>query len=208
MSLTSDSGSLSASYSDIRSRKVLIKQDVWCVWGHVLSLSLSSFASSSSFPTPWSSPSSFSCSSFSFSASLSHLCLSLSPSLPSSTSKELLMFSWSVVSDSLWPHGLQHARLPCPSPSPRVCSNSYPLSWWCHPTIQGITQSSATEDLALGSAAAESRGVEPGQWSQEALRWGEAPQGNSVPWLLPSPRLGYLSLCSCSLEVALGCWMN
>ena len=39
------------------------------------------------------------------------------------------------MSDSLPPHGLQHARLPCPSPSPRVCSNSCPLSWWCHPTI-------------------------------------------------------------------------
>ena len=33
------------------------------------------------------------------------------------------------------PHGLQHTRLPCPSPSPGVCSNSWPLSWWCHPTI-------------------------------------------------------------------------
>ena len=32
-------------------------------------------------------------------------------------------------------HGLQHARLPCPSLSPGVCSNSFPLSWWCHPTI-------------------------------------------------------------------------
>ena len=41
----------------------------------------------------------------------------------------------SVVSDSLRPHGLQHARLPCPSLSPRVCSNSRPLSQWCHPTI-------------------------------------------------------------------------
>ena len=47
----------------------------------------------------------------------------------------LLLFSRSVVSNSLWPHGLQHARLPCPSLSPRVCSNSHPLSWWCHPTI-------------------------------------------------------------------------
>ena len=36
---------------------------------------------------------------------------------------------------SLWPHGLQHDRLPCPSPSLRVCSNSCPLSWWFHPTI-------------------------------------------------------------------------
>ena len=47
----------------------------------------------------------------------------------------LILFNLSVMSDSLWPHGLQHARLPCPSPSPRVCTNSYPLSWWCHPTI-------------------------------------------------------------------------
>ena len=47
----------------------------------------------------------------------------------------LLLFSCSVVSDSLRPHGLQHARLPCPSPSPGACSNSCPLSQWCHPKI-------------------------------------------------------------------------
>ena len=46
-----------------------------------------------------------------------------------------LLFSCSIVSDSLRPHGLQHARLPCPSLSPGVYSNSYPLSWRCHPTI-------------------------------------------------------------------------
>ena len=46
-----------------------------------------------------------------------------------------VQFSCSVVSDSLRPHELQHARLPCPSPSPRACSNSYPSSRWCHPTI-------------------------------------------------------------------------
>ena len=39
------------------------------------------------------------------------------------------------MSDSLRPHGLQHARPPCPSPTPGVYSNSCPLSWWCHPTI-------------------------------------------------------------------------
>ena len=44
-------------------------------------------------------------------------------------------FSRSVVSDSLQPHGLQHARLPCPSSTPRAYSNSCPWSWWCHPTI-------------------------------------------------------------------------
>ena len=47
----------------------------------------------------------------------------------------LLLFSPSVMSASLRPHGLQHIRPPCPSPSPRACSNSCPLSWWCHPTI-------------------------------------------------------------------------
>ena len=46
-----------------------------------------------------------------------------------------LQFSFSVVSDSLWPHGLQCARLPCPSLAPGACSNSCPLSQWCHPTI-------------------------------------------------------------------------
>ena len=44
-------------------------------------------------------------------------------------------FSCPVVSNSLRPHGLQHARLPCPSPAPRDCSNSCPLSRWCYPTI-------------------------------------------------------------------------
>ena len=43
--------------------------------------------------------------------------------------------SHSVLSDSLWPHGLQHTRLPCPSPTPGACSNLCPLSWWCHPVI-------------------------------------------------------------------------
>ena len=46
-----------------------------------------------------------------------------------------VQFSRSVVSYSLWPHGLQHARLSWPSPSPGVCWNSRPMSWWCHPTV-------------------------------------------------------------------------
>ena len=52
-------------------------------------------------------------------------CVSLSVSV---------QFSHSVVSDSLWPHGLQHARPACPSPTPRACSNSCPLSRWCLPS--------------------------------------------------------------------------
>ena len=46
-----------------------------------------------------------------------------------------VQLSHSVVSDSLWPHELQHARPPCPSPTPGVYPNPSPLSWWCHPTI-------------------------------------------------------------------------
>ena len=47
----------------------------------------------------------------------------------------MVQFSRLVVSDSLQPHELQHARPPCPSPTPRVHSNSCPSSWWCHPAI-------------------------------------------------------------------------
>ena len=54
------------------------------------------------------------------------------------TTVQILLFSHSVTYDSLWPHGLQHTRLPCPSPSPGVFSNSCPLNHWCHPTISSF----------------------------------------------------------------------
>ena len=50
----------------------------------------------------------------------------------------MYMYNWITLlfmSESLWPHGLQHARLPCPSPTSRVYSHSSPSSQWCHPTI-------------------------------------------------------------------------
>ena len=50
-------------------------------------------------------------------------------------SSSSVQFNRLVVSDSLRPCGLQHARPPCPSPTPRAYSNSCPLSQWCHPTI-------------------------------------------------------------------------
>ena len=65
----------------------------------------------------------------------------LKPTVTSSTPpmsdsyKTFLFFSCQVMSDCLQPHGLQPARLPCPSPAPGVCSNSCPLSWWYHLTI-------------------------------------------------------------------------
>ena len=54
----------------------------------------------------------------------------------------LLLFSHSIVSSSLQPHRLQHARLPCSSPSPIGFSTSCPLSWWCSPTIISSVTSS------------------------------------------------------------------
>ena len=69
----------------------------------------------------------------------------------SSTVSSSVQFSPSVVSNSLWPHGLQHARPPCPSPTPRVYSNSCPLSRWCHPAISSpvipFSRSSVSRNL-------------------------------------------------------------
>ena len=53
-----------------------------------------------------------------------------------------VQFSRSVVSDFLWPHGLQHARLSGPLPTPRASLNSCPLSWWCRPTISSFVDPS------------------------------------------------------------------
>ena len=67
---------------------------------------------------------------------------------------KLHQFSHSVVSDSLQPHELQHGRAPCPSPTPRVHSNSDPSSWWCHPAISSsvVPFSSCLQSFqALGS---------------------------------------------------------
>ena len=57
------------------------------------------------------------------------------PLIPSPSFVPIVQFSHSVVSNSLRPHGLQHARPPCPSPTPGVYSKSCPLSQWCHPSI-------------------------------------------------------------------------
>ena len=90
-----------------------------------------------------------------------------------------VQFSCSVVSNSLWPHGLQHARLPCPSLSPRVCSNSCPSSQWCHPTI--------SSSVALFSSCSQSfpaSGSFPMSWPFAS--GGQKSIGVSVSkWVLP-----------------------
>ena len=70
----------------------------------------------------------------------------------------LVQFTRSVASDSLWPHGLQHTRLPYPSATPRVCSKSCPLSQWCHPAISSsvILFSSCPQSLPASVFSNES----------------------------------------------------
>ena len=65
-----------------------------------------------------------------------------------------VQFSRPVMFDSLWPHGLQHTRPPCPSPTPGVYSNSCPLSWWCHPSISSsVVPFSSCPQSFLASAS-------------------------------------------------------
>ena len=90
----------------------------------------------------------------------------------------------SVMSNYLWPHGLQHARLPCPSPSPRVCSNPCPLSWWCHPNISStvaLFSSCCQSFLAWGSFPV-SQLFESGSWSIGASAWASVLTVNIQGW--------------------------
>ena len=75
-----------------------------------------------------------------------------------------VQFNCSVVSDSLRPHGLQDARLPCPSPTPRVYPNSCPLSRWCHPTISSsvVPFSSCPQSLPASGSFQMSQLFVPG----------------------------------------------
>ena len=71
----------------------------------------------------------------------------------------MLLFSCSVLYDFLWPHGLQHARPLCPSVSPGVCSNSWPLSQWCH-----LTMSSSVAHFSSCSQSFPASGSFPICW--------------------------------------------
>ena len=69
---------------------------------------------------------------------------------------EVVHFSPLVMSNSLRPHGLQHSRPPCPSPTPGVYPNSCPLSWWCHPTISSsVVPFSTCVQSFLGSGSSQ-----------------------------------------------------
>ena len=72
------------------------------------------------------------------------LCLNSDEHQPQNMPWFSVQFSRSVASDSLRPYVPQHARPPCPSPTPRVHPNSCPLCWWCHPTISSSVNPSSS----------------------------------------------------------------
>jgi len=112
-----------------------------------------------------------------------------------------VQFSRSVVSNSLWHHGLQQARLPCPSPTPRACSNSCPSSQWCHPTISSSVasfSSSLQSCPASGSSPMSQFFASGGQSIGTSASASVLPM-NSQEWL-PLGLTGLISLQSKGLS--------
>ena len=98
--------------------------------------------------------------------------------------KSSVQFSRSVVSDSLWPHELQQARPPCPSPTPGVLSNSRPSSQWCHPAISSsvIPFSSCPQPLPASESFPMS----------QLFTWGGQSTGvSALAWFLPKKSQGW-----------------
>ena len=108
-----------------------------------------------------------------------------------------MLFSRSVMSDSLWPHGLPHARLPCPSPSPGACSNSCLLSQWCHPIISSsvVPFSSCLQSFPASNYFPVSRFFVSGGQSIGASASASVPPMNIQDWF-PLGWTGRISLQS------------
>ena len=106
-----------------------------------------------------------------------------------------VLFSYSVMSNSLWPHGLQHARPPCPSPTPRVYQNSCTLSPWCHPTISSsvISFSSCPQSFPSTGSFQMSQLFTSGGQSTEVSASTSVLQVNTQGWS-PLGWTGWISL--------------
>ena len=113
----------------------------------------------------------------------------------------LVQFSHSVVSDALRPHGLQHARPPCPSPTLGACSNSCPLSRWCHPSISSsvITFSSCLQSFPGSRCFPMSQFFAPGGQSTGASASASVLPRNIQCWF-PLGLTGLISLQSKGLS--------
>ena len=108
-----------------------------------------------------------------------------------------VQFSRSVMSDSLWPHELQHTRLPCPSPTPGLYSNSCPLSWWCHPAISSsvVPLSSCPQSLPASESFPMSQLFAWGGQSTGVSASASLPLKNTQDWS-PLEWTGWISLQS------------
>ena len=97
----------------------------------------------------------------------------------------------------LWPHRLQHTRLPCPSPSPRACSNSCPLSRWCHPIISSsvVPFSSCLQSFPASGSFPISQFFESGGQSTRASASAAVLPMNIQDWF-PLELTGFISLQS------------
>ena len=112
-----------------------------------------------------------------------------------------VQFSHSVVSDSLQPHGVQHARLPCPSPTPGVYSNSCPLNRWYHPTISSSVTlfSSCLQSFTASGSFQMSQFFESGGQSSGASASASVLPMNIQDWF-PLGWIGWVSLQSKGLS--------
>ena len=121
--------------------------------------------------------------------------------LPYSFGISSVQFSCSVMSDSLWPHELQHARPPCPSPTSRVHSNSRPSSWWCHPAISPsvVPFSSCPKSLPASGSFPMSQLFTWGGQSIEVSALASVLPKKSQGWS-HSERTGWISLQSKGLS--------
>ena len=113
----------------------------------------------------------------------------------------LVQFSHSVVSNTLWPHGLQHTRLPCPSPTPGACLKSCPLSRWCHPTISSsvVPFSSCLQSFPASGSFQMSQLFTSGGQSIGGSALASFLPKNTQGWS-PSEWIGWISLQSKGLS--------
>ena len=97
------------------------------------------------------------------------------------------------MSDCLWPHGLQHTRLPCPSPTPGACTNSCSLSQWCHPTIWSsvVPFSSCLQSFPAPGSFLRNESVLRIRWPKY---WGFSISPSDDYWGLTSFRVDWLDL--------------
>ena len=96
-----------------------------------------------------------------------------------------VQFSRSVISNSLQTHGLQHTRLPCPSPNLGACSNPYPSSWWCHPAISSsvIPFSSCLQSFPASGSLPMSQFFTSSDQSIGVSDWASVLPTNTQDWL-------------------------